>query len=343
MATEKELIVARMAAVRAHLLRELIGIDEQALTTSHLYGDWTAANLLAHLGEYDGLYSQMVRDALSGQLAKTGVDYSDTRDHLLPNRVGTWSLERSVELLINARIEFVKVFSSTPDNQLKTRQRFSWKFGNKTGRSTGTINTWGQWRFMHDAGHMGDLQEWRKTLPESPLPPSTVILHAALEAARDDLWATVALIPMSDRETIPVCGAWTLKDVLGHLADWDDWYLNTFSAMIGEPTTALSWSADEADGNALNEKLVIASRKQSLKQVSDHCKAARAALITELQSISDDMLADPYGGEDSSYPSAYHCLWAALDHYLDHAAIIRRELKLKFPKYLLQFKDAYKA
>jgi hypothetical protein len=340
MPTEKELIVARMAAVRARLLRELIGIDEQALTTGRLYGDWTAANLLAHLGEYDGLYTQMVRDALSGEIAKKGVDYSDTRDHLLPERVGSWSLEKSTQFLLDTRAEFVKVFAKVPKEQLKTKQRFSWKFGNKTGRSTGTINTWGQWRFMHDAGHMSDLEEWRKTLPESPLPPSKIILHAALQTARDDLLATVALVPKDSRETIPVCGAWTLKDVLSHLADWDDWYLNTFYAMIGEPTTDLGWQ-DEDDGKAINEKLVVRARKQSFKQVWDHCLAARTALITELQSISDDMLADPYGGEHSSYPSAYHCMWAALDHDLEHAAVIRKELKIKFPKYLLQFKGPY--
>jgi hypothetical protein len=165
-------------------------------------------------------------------------------------------------------------------------------------------------------------------------------LHAALESARDDLLASAALVPKDDRETIPVCGAWTLKDVLGHLADWDDWYLNTFNAMIGEPTTNLGWK-DEGDGNVLNEKLVLANRKKSFKQVWDHCMSARAALITETQMISDDMLADPYGGEDSPYPSAYHCLWAALDHYLDHTAVIRKELKVKFPKYLLQFKGPY--
>lgn len=340
MSTEKQLIVARMAAVRARLLRELIGIDEQTLTTSRLYGDWTVANLLAHLGEHDGLYTGIVRDALSGALATAGVDYTDTRDHLLPDRVGGWSLEKSVDFLLQTRTDFLKVFVTVPDEQLKARQRFNWKFGNKTGRSQGTINTWGQWRYMHDAGHMGDLQEWHKTLPESPLPPSTIILHAALEAARDDFYASAALVPNDEVETLPVCGTWTLKDVMSHLADWDDYFLNAFSAMIGEPTTNLGW-VDEDDGAALNEKLVAAARKQSFKKVSDHCSSARAALIKELRGISDDMLADPYGGENSDYQSPYHCLWAALDHYLDHAAVIRKELKIKFPKYLLQFKGPF--
>lgn len=340
MSLEKDLILARMAAVRARLLRALINVDEHSLTTVRLYGDWTAANLLAHLGEYDTLYAQVVRDAMSGALAKNGVDLSDIRDHLLPNRVGSWSLEKSVSFLQTARTQFVEVFQTVPDDQLKQKVRYGWKFGNKTGRSQGMINTWAQARYNHDAGHMDDLDEWRKNLVETPLPPSKVIMHAALETARDDLLATALLVPPKERETLPVCGKWTLKDVLGHLADWDDWYLNTFYAMIGEPTKTLGWS-DEEDGDAINEKLVLANRKQSFDQVWEHFQSARAVLIDEMQSVSDDMLADPYGGDHSSYPSAYHCLWAALDHYLDHAAVIRRELKVKFPKYLLQFKGPF--
>ena len=340
MSPEKDLILARMAAVRARLVRALINVDEQSLTTVRLYGDWTAAHLLAHLGEYDTLYAQVVRDAMSGELVTKGVDLTDIRDHLLPNRVGSWSLEKSVNFLQSSRAEFVDVFRTVPDEQLKKKVRYGWKFGSKTGRSQGMINTWAQARYNHDAGHMDDLDEWRKGLVETPLPPAAVIMHAALATARDDLLATAALVPPKERETRAVCGGWTLKDVLGHLADWDDWYLNAFYAMIGEPTKNLGWS-DEDDGNALNEKLVQANRKKPFDKVWEHCVSARNALIHEMQSVSDDMLADPYGGEHSSYPSAYHCLWAAVDHYLEHAAGIRCELKVKFPKYLLQFKEPY--
>lgn len=335
MTPEKDMIIARMAAVRARLLYHLLNLDEHTLTSARLYGDWTAANLLAHLGEYDTLYTQMVRDALSGELLEKGVDYSDIRDHLLPNRVGGWSLEQSVSFFQNARSEFVEVFLTVPDEQLKTKQRFNWKFGHKTGRSQGMIGAWGQARFKHDAGHMDDLVLWRKTLVEQPLPPSKVILVAALEAAHDDFFRTAALVPIKDRDRVPVCGDWTLKDVMAHLADWDDWFLNRYCAMIGEPTSPLSWTDEGSD---TNERLVAFSRKQSFAHVWEHNLQARSAIISELLSISDDLLADPYGGEHSDYPSAYHCIRAALEHYLDHAAVIRRELNIKFPKYLLQFK-----
>jgi len=46
-------------------------------------------------------------------------------------------------------------------------------------------------------------------------------LLASLAAAREDLLAAAALIPEDERTTRLVCGTWTLKDVLGHIADWE--------------------------------------------------------------------------------------------------------------------------
>jgi DinB superfamily len=337
---EKTLLIAHMAAVRARLLRDMIGIEELPLSSGWIYGDWTAANLLAHLGEYDNCHAHMVRDALAGRIAETGVDYTDIRDHLLKERVGTWSLEQSVDYFMKARTHFVDALREVPTDQLKKKHRFSWKFGDKTGRSQGTISTWAQWRYTHDVGHMDDLRQWYKRLPKTEAIGSQIILLAALEAARDDFYASAELVPIKERETRPVCGHWTLKDVLGHLADWDAFYLNTFYVMIGEPTTDLGWQ-DEDDSDALNEKLVKARANQSFEQVWQESQSARSNLLTELRLISDEMLGDPYGGDDSPYPTPYHCFWSALEHYLDHAAVIRRELKVPFPKNLLTFKGPY--
>ena len=337
---EKTLLIARMAAVRARLLRDLIGIEELPLTTGWIYGDWTAANLLAHLGEYDNCHAHMVRDALSGRIAETGVDYTDIRDHLLKERVGTWSLEQSVDYFMKARTHFVDALREVPADQLKKKHRFKWKFGDKTGSSQGSISTWAQWRYTHDVGHMDDLRQWYKRLPKSEGIGSQVILLAALEAARDDFYASAELVPPKERETRPVCGHWTLKDVLGHLADVDAIYLNAFYAMIGEPTIELGWQ-DEEDEDTINEKMVKARANQSFEQVWEECQSARSNLLTELRLISDEMLGDPYGGDGSPYPTPYHCFWSALEHYLDHAAVIRRELKAPFPKNLLTFKGPY--
>lgn len=337
---EKSLLIARMAAVRAHLLHDLIGIEELPLTTSWIYGDWTAANLLAHLGEYDNCHTHMVRDACAGRIAETGVDYTDIRDHLLKERVGPWSLEKSVDYFMKARTHFVDALREVPADQLRKKHYFKWKFGDKNGRSQGTISTWAQWRYTHDVGHMEDLHEWSKQLPKTEGIGSQIILLAALEAARDDFYASAELVPIKERETRPVCGTWTLKDVLGHLADVDGYYLNAFYAMIGEPTIDLGWQ-DEPDDDATNAKLVKMRAGQSFEQVWEDCQTARSNLLTELRLISDEMLGDPYGGDDSRYPTPYHCFWSALEHYLDHATVIRRELKLKFPKNLLTIKGPY--
>ena len=46
-------------------------------------------------------------------------------------------------------------------------------------------------------------------------------LLASLNETRAKLLAAVSLVPDTERESRPVCGHWTLKDLLGHIADWE--------------------------------------------------------------------------------------------------------------------------
>lgn len=336
---EKQLLMAHMAAQRVRILRECIGVDGPSFVNTRIYGDWTPANLLAHLGEYDDFYAGMVRDALAGSITEKGVDYSAIRDHLLRERVGTWSLEQSIEFMMNARAHFVEAFALVEADSLKKGYRFNWKFGGKTGRSVGRISTWAKWRATHDAGHWVDLKDWRKrVVVDGFAAGDKVMLRAALEAASADFLASAALVPASERETRPVCGHWALKDVAGHLADCDQYFLNAVYIIIGEPSESLGWDEDE---QVQNDRMAEARKDQSWEKVWDDCMSARSALMTELDYMGQEMLAEPYGGGEVSYPTAYHAFWSALEHYLDHAAVLRKELKVKVPKVLLSFKGPY--
>ena len=46
---ERARLLARLAAERAGLLEQLIGLDETALTGSPILGDWTIKDLRAHI------------------------------------------------------------------------------------------------------------------------------------------------------------------------------------------------------------------------------------------------------------------------------------------------------
>jgi hypothetical protein len=76
-----------------------------------------------------------------------------------------------------------------------------------------------QWQ--HDAEHARQIAAWQEEASEGTSSGLRAILSAALNAARRELLAAAALVPSKERATRRVCGEWTLKDVIGHVADWE--------------------------------------------------------------------------------------------------------------------------
>ncbi len=337
MMTEKQLLLARMAAHRARVLRDLIGVDEASFTQVRIYGDWNMAMLLAHLGEYDGFYAQAVLAALDGDLAAHGLDYTPIRDHLVPDRVGDWSLEESVDFMLRARANYVQTLAPVSEDDLRRKQRFNWTFGNKTGKSTKSIYTWTRERFLHDAGHHEDVREWMKKATRQDNAGPRSVMSAALQAASDDFWFSAALLDDAERDKRPVCGHWTLKDVVGHLADCDAYYSHAIGLLLDENPEPLELNDNEDQ----NEKWVKARARQSFERVKTDALSARQTLLDKLATLGEEELSFPFMGEGVHYPNTYHCFWSALEHYLDHAAVLRRELGVAMPKYLLRFKGPY--
>ncbi len=336
MSKPHNLILARLAAERARLLRELIGIDRQTLETVPVFADWTAANLLAHIGDYDLLFVERFQKALQGQEIASISDDSTPDDPLkkrnaeLHARIKDWSLERSLEYFSDARTQFLDVLAQVSDKDLKRTRQVSW------GETS--LFEWTRWRWRHDAGHAEDFRRWRKTLQHDDVPGAKSLLLAALAAARRDFIASAALVHASERKTRHVCGTWTLKDVYGHMADWDVYFYSKACAILGSEYHELNW---HPDWRVSNEKLVQARRTQSWQQIIPDFNNAFRNLLTTLKTADEETITRPYNGSKSPYPTLYHCAWSALEHYLDHAAVIRKELPVRVPKRLWVFAGPY--
>jgi uncharacterized damage-inducible protein DinB len=330
MSDERNLLLARLAAERARLLRELIGISAADVTGAPVFADWTASNLLAHIGDYDQLFAERIRHALDGRAdSVVSIENLDARNEALHQRIKDWSVELSVAYLVDARVALIDAVSRVNDADLRRVRRFSW------GRVA--IQTWVNWRHRHDYGHAKDLRAWRATLEHTDVAGSKAVMLAALRSARDDLLASAALVPEAERATRPVCGVWTLKDVVGHLADWDRWFLNCVYAMIGGPAQDLDWPDDE---HVINGRIYVARRDRPWEWNWSDCREARRALTEALERIPEDVWKQQYT-DRSPFPTLYHCAWSALEHYLDHAAVLRAELPVAMPKRLLHFKGLY--
>ncbi len=338
---EKPLLIARLAADRARLIHACLGLNGTMLTQRFVLGDWTILHMLAGAGEYDALYATVIPYALAGKLKEAGVYDLAAHDFTLRDRFAGWDLARVMEYLHQSRAALLAALESVPASALGVTHHFPWAGGFKDRRGQGSITTFIKWRFLHDNSAREDIENWRKEndLSEIAFPGPKALLLAALETAEADFWATAALVPELERETRRVCGIWSLKDVLGHLADCDAYYSKTMRVMLGEAVT--DWT-EEPDIDAQNDRFYQARKADSWEKSHTDCIGNRRWMLDHLRGLDEMTLMRPFAGQQSvGYPTVFHCYWSAVEHYLDHAAVMRRELGVNLPAYLLKFKGPY--
>lgn len=169
-----------------------------------------------------------------------------------------------------------------------------------------------------------------------PAHASKQIMMLALRAADTSLLLSLTAIDEGERETRPVCGDWTASMLIGHIADWDAYFLAWLSATLGNASPQLEM---EDNLDTLNARLQ-AQRGSSDWQINwRDFQSNRAQLLGQLDAVpADAFLATRTAGR---YATVYHLAWSALEHVLEHAADVRRACGLALPESLLAFHGPY--
>jgi hypothetical protein len=145
-------------------------------------------------------------------------------------------------------------------------------------------------------------------------------LLAALVAARESLLAAVALVPAGERATRPVCGVWSLKDVLGHIADWEAFGVDGLRHMAAGQEPQVEYIPEI---NGWNRVHVQARRDQPWEQVWDDFQATRQAFLDLIAGMTwaelERRFPFPWGPEGT--PMQWIRVYA--DHDRAHARGIR--------------------
>ena len=165
---------------------------------------------------------------------------------------------------------------------------------------------------------------------------SKAVMLAALQAAELDLLQTLTLLPPAVYDRQPVCGVWTAHDLIGHLADWDSYFLDWLGDLCGEPHPERHW---DDDGDRFNAWLLQRRHGEPWGQTWADLRANRRSLHQRLAAVPEDLFLREH--DDRPFPTVYHCAWSALEHYLDHAAGVRRRLGAPLADALLHFRGPY--
>lgn len=171
------------------------------------------------------------------------------------------------------------------------------------------------------------------TLPEGA---SQHAMLSALRSAELDMLVTLMYPTDEARPTTIVCGTWSVRDLTGHLADWDLYYIDCLRELEGQPNPKRQWPEDVERKNAL---LAQMRERTTFDQCWADFRHNRNTLITLLERIRPDRFVQPV--ETGAYKTPYHLAWSALEHFLEHAGIARREMRLSLPDALLGFKGPY--
>ncbi len=316
LAADRMRLVARLLLGRAELLEQLTGLPAETLTTQPVFDDSTAANILTHIASWDEFFAMRLEEVLAGRGAAIQPVDVDERNARTSQERRVWTLDRSLAALTTGRAELLAAFNDIPPGALHAVIGVPW------GQPTAA--RWIEICIKHDAEHASHLREWRTTLGEAAQDtwhtsgPGSV-LAAALNARREALLAHMAFVPPQEQETRPIAGTWTLKDLIGHVTDWELQALVFIRAILAreEPAAESDWNLDR-----WNAEKAAARLGESWEKTWGDFLAARRELLALLRTLDDEALNTAFEGPLGGTP--YNWFYMAIDHDREHTEDLRR-------------------
>ena len=320
-------LLARLAAERSFLLQQLEGVDEAALTRDPVYDGWRLPAVLGHLAYWDALTADWLAklaDGRPGDIRAAGVVDGplDTRNAALQRQFAGLAFPAAVAMCQKERRSLLMALQRLPDDTLHRRATLQpgWR---------ATPADWLRRRHRHDAQHSADLARWRANYPAND--PSLRVIHRALlrpllGLARAEFLAVAALIPPDARETEPIEGEWTLKQVLGHLSDYERLGVVALRQVAAgrEPDYERTIEAFEA----FNAERGLGWAALPWADVWAQYVAVRRALLEVALGLDDAALARPFTAPWLSPTTACGYLLDMAGHEQEHADALRPVLGL---------------
>jgi len=146
------------------------------------------------------------------------------------------------------------------------------------------------------------------------------LLLERLTRARADLLAAIDGLDGMQMTTLPVAGAWTIKDILAHLSGWSAWDLSAIEGILAGRHRDFS-SVQDVD--SFNAQLVAERRDWAVDEILAEMRDIRSALHELLARMPGEELfrAGPFEGP--YWESLAGLLRVAWEHEEEHAEHIR--------------------
>lgn len=302
-----ETILSDLEYGRAQLLNAIEGLSQRELTEIPIYEGWTIKDVLAHVIGWDRRVIQTIPLMLQNradEIPDVEVDEYNRRS------VEAGKDKSLAEILAEIKDTHRQIMGLlAPLSRVDVEMRRE-----RHGRII-TIQSYVIDVMMeHERQHAVEIEQWRKTLAESIDPQA---IKTALLQNRADFWE--ALKGLSEAEALDntAAGGWSVKDVVGHLAAWEQLMLKA-ARHIYDP----SWPSVPPITESFDEWNAVMVKRRAGNTWREECDDLRntgAAVDEFVRKLTpgDWKLRGPYPWHDDR-GSLAELLTHISEHYTHH-------------------------
>jgi len=300
----------QMARGRAKLLEAYVGVSDESLRALTDEGGWTLGDIFAHVAVWEAY----IAGALPAILASDAPALPDAAFAEMDRRAFDDVRARGFEAVLadaaHDRARALAALAGATDEAILRARRLP------SGQSF-NVRTWAiQEMADHDLEHAQHARAARKARGVKFAIGPKAVLAGAFTAAHAYLSACAACVPAGQESRLKVTGDWTLKDALGHIADWHETMAAAADgARAGQALTRVEFGRIQD----YNDAHAAARSADSWAKVSADYAAAWAHVQAALDAAAQGDFAREAAANERGPISLYAWLSIACEHELEHA------------------------
>jgi uncharacterized damage-inducible protein DinB len=302
-------IVSDLNYGRSQLIQAIEGLSWREMTQISLYQGWTVKDVLAHVLGWDRRVLHTLPLMLQNRASEVAGVEVDEFNRLSVAAGRDLSLSELLAEVTATHRRIVKIIAGLEHKEIDMRRE-------RHGRTI-TIRSYViDVMIEHEREHAAEIETWRKGLEQNVDPAA---IKAALASHRADFWAAIAGLSQAEAQAQHMVGDWSVKDVVGHIADWG-WRMLKAAQHIHDPSLpVVPPVSDTAGEEQWNEIMAVRRQHQTWAEVQQALAEVEAAMDTFVAALrsGDWHLRGPYPWPNDQ-GSLAELIEDIATHYADH-------------------------
>jgi hypothetical protein len=311
-------IVSDLKFGRSTLLKAIEGLSERELTETPIYGEWKIKDVLAHVIGWDRRVIAILPLILHDRTSQ--VSSVEVQEH---NRqsVSVWQDKSFAEVLAAIRSthqQILDIVSALDHVEIDKRRE-------RNSRII-TIRSYVlDIMLEHERQHALEIEQWRKQL-EKAIDPAAI--RAMVRQTRADFIAILDCFNEDDVLDQTAVGVWSVNDVVGHLADWEQLALRAAYHIYDPSQPPITRLSDDIE--AWNKIMAAERRVKSWPENYHYLRQTHLAMDEFIAALKpgDWRLRGSYPWFDEG--TLAELLIQAAEHYPDHLPDLEQWYKKRY-------------